>query len=64
MAPTKASMIKANAEMEEKAEEDKPPLEDSFVEDLDIYGNPKHRFYNDKLERKTKALRDKFEQTY
>ena len=53
MAPTRASMIKANVEMEEKAGEDKPPLEDSFVEDLDIYGNPKHRFYNDELERNT-----------
>lgn len=67
MAHTRASMIKSvegTVEMEEKAGEDKAPLEDSFVEDLDIYGNPKHRFYNDQLERKTKALRDKFEETY
>ena len=46
--------------MEEKAGLEKPSLEDSFVEDLDIYGNPKHRFYNEKLEKKTKVLRDKF----
>lgn len=45
-------------------EEEKPPLEDSFVEDLDIYGNPKHRYYNEEHEVKTKALRDKFAETY
>lgn len=52
-----------NADMENYGE-DKAPLEDSYVEDVDIYGNPKHRFYNEQLEVKTKALRDKFEQTY
>jgi len=44
MAPTKASTKKKSAtanqdEMETKAGHDKAPLEDSFVEDLDIYGN-------------------------
>ena len=67
MAPTKASMKKSTDvqdEMELKAGQDKAPLEDSFVEDLDIYGNQKHRFYNEELELKTKALREKFEETY
>ena len=50
--------------MELKAGQDKAPLEDSFEEDLDIYGNQKHRFYNEELELKTKALREKFEETY
>ena len=67
MAPTKASMKKSTDvqdEMELKAGQDKAPLEDSFEEDLDIYGNQKHRFYNEELELKTKALREKFEETY
>lgn len=66
MAPTKASMKKSTVqdEMELKAGQDKAPLEDSFVEDLDIYGNQKHRFYNEELELKTRALREKFEETY
>ena len=51
-------------ETESKIESGKTPLEDSFVEDVDIYGNPKHKFYNEELEIKTKALRDKFEETY
>ena len=66
MNATKASTKKSIAatEMEEKADHDKDPLEDSFVPDLDIFGNEKHRFYNEEHEIKTKALRDKFEETY
>ena len=67
MASTKASTKKSKDmehEMELKAEQDKAPLEDSFDYDLDIYGNQKHRFYNETLELKTRALREKFEVAY
>ena len=38
--------------MERKADKD----EDSEIEELGVDGKPKHRFYNEELELKTKAI--------
>ena len=40
--------------MERKADKD----EDSEIEELGVDGKPKHRFYNEELELKTKAIQD------
>ena len=36
----------------------KAPLPESDEEELGIDGKPKHRFYNEELERKTKEIQD------
>ena len=33
-------------------------------QELDIYGRPKHQFYNEELEIKTKAIQDQFAELY
>ena len=53
--------------MERKADNDagkKTPDEDSDFEELGIDGKPKHRFYNEELELKTKAIQDQFNELY
>ena len=41
------------------------PLDDSQEElELGIDGKPKHRFYNEELEQKTKAIQDQFADLY
>ena len=49
-----------NDEMERKADKD----EDSDYEELGLDGKPKHRFYNEELEQKTKAIQDQFNELY
>ena len=70
MASTKASNRRSSNvddEMERKAMADgvvdeygqqKAPLPESDEEELGIDGKPKHRFYNEELERKTKEIQD------
>ena len=56
-----------NDEMERKADNDagrKTLDEDSDFEELGIDGKPKHRFYNEELELKTKAIQDQFNELY
>ena len=55
----KTTTALAQEEMERKAAKDaKQPLDDSDIEELGIDGKPKHRFYNEELEIKTKAIQD------
>jgi len=59
LASTSASRSKGalNDEMDRKVTKDeKKPLPDSDEEELGLDGKPKHRFYNEELEIKTKAI--------
>lgn len=56
-APTSVSNKRAGLSEQVVDREEKAPLDDS-QEEMDIYGNPKHRFYNEELEVKTKAIQD------
>ena len=57
MKDTTNSLKKSKTKVKKKVEKEEAPKPlDDTGEELGIDGNPKHRFYNEELEVKTKAI--------